>query len=81
VSDPDAKPPKILPRRPARPLVVHAVVDAAVIFVAAVLVALFVGLNVWVLAIISVILGAVCAPLTRRAEERALAERPDPPPA
>lgn len=78
MSDPEP-PPRLLPRRPARPLVVHWLVDSAVIFVAAVIVALFVGLNVWVLAIVSVILGAVCAPLTRRAEERALAERPEPP--
>ena len=78
MSDPE-RAPAPLPRRPPRPLIVHALIDAAVIFVATVLVAWFVGLNIWILAIISVVLGVVCAPLTRRAEVRALADRPEPP--
>ncbi|MSO79877.1 MAG: hypothetical protein EXQ79_09780 [Acidimicrobiia bacterium] len=49
--------------------------DTAVIFLAVVLVLFFLDVSIWVVAIIAVILGAVAAPFTRRAEERGLARR------
>lgn len=64
-----------LPRRDARSLLVHFAVDAAVIFLAVVLVLFFLDVSIWVVAMIAVILGAVAAPFTRRAEERGLARR------
>ncbi len=53
----------------------HFAVDAAVIFLASVLVLFFLDVSVWVIAFIAVILGAAAAPFTRRVEERGLARR------
>jgi hypothetical protein len=64
-----------LPPRDARSLFVHFAVDAAVIFLAVILVLFFLDVSVWVVAIVAVILGAVAAPFTRRAEERGLSRR------
>jgi type IV secretory pathway TrbD component len=67
--------------RPPRPLVVHWLVDSAVVFLLAVLVALFLGASLWVVALAALVIGAPLAPWTRRAEARALARRdlPDEP--
>jgi len=70
-----AQPPHELPRREARSLLVHVAVDTAVIFLATVLVLLILDVSFWIALVLSVILGVVVAPFTRRAEERALAER------
>lgn len=64
-----------LPPRPPRPLVVHWLVDAAVAFVAVVIVALFWGVPLVPLAIAALVVGLVAAPFTRRAEIRGLAAR------
>jgi hypothetical protein len=64
-----------LPDRPPRPLAVHFGVDAAVAFLAFVVVGLIVGLSIIVIAIVAVVVGAIAAPFTRRAEARALAAR------
>lgn len=74
----DAVPPR-LPRRPPRPLVVHWLVDTAVAFLALVVVGLFLGQSIWVIAGVAAIVGLVAAPRSRRAEERALAARDEPP--
>ena len=71
---PPTQPPE-LPHREPRSLLVHFAVDAAVIFLATVLVLFFLDVSVWIVAIFAVILGAVAAPFTRRAEERGLARR------
>ena len=80
-SEPTAPPPS-LPRRPAHPLIVHWLVDSAIAFLVIVLVALFLGVSIWVVVITAVVIGVPLAPLSRGAEERALARReaPEPPP-
>jgi type IV secretory pathway TrbD component len=67
--------PPALPTRPARPLVVHALVDVAVAFLALVLLLWILGVSIWVTVVASVVAGLAAAPLTRAAEERALARR------
>jgi hypothetical protein len=57
---------------------VHVAVDAAVVFLALVVVLLFLDLPFWAILVTAVALGVVAAPYSRRAEERALAARPDP---
>jgi hypothetical protein len=74
---PDPEQPAPLPRRDPRPLVVHFVVDAAVAFLLLVIVLLFLGADIFVVLIAAVVVGAIAAPYTRRAEERALAQRPE----
>lgn len=69
--------PPALPPRPPRPFAVHWLVDAAIAFVAVVVVALFWGVPLVPLAIASLVVGLVAAPFTRRAEIRALAARAD----
>ncbi len=61
--------------RDPRPLVVHLVVDTAVVFLATAVAAVFFGAEWWVVLAISAGVGAVAAPYTRRAEARALAAR------
>lgn len=61
--------------RPPRPFLVHWVVDTAVAFLAIVVVALFLDVSIWIIISVAVLAGALAAPLTQRAEERALAER------
>lgn len=65
------------PARPPRPLPLHWVVDSAVAFCVIVVVALFFSVSIWVIVAVALVSGAVAAPLTRRAEIRALAARDD----
>lgn len=55
----------------------HLAVDTVVAFLLLVVVLLFLGADIFVVVIASVIVGAIAAPYTRRAEERALAQRPE----
>jgi hypothetical protein len=64
-----------LPPRPPRSLVVHFGVDSAVAFLALVLLGLIFGAGLIEIAIVGVVIGAIAAPFTRRAEARALAAR------
>ena len=64
-----------LPPRPPRPFAVHWLIDAAVAFLAVVIVALFWGVSLVPLAIAALVVGAIAAPFTRRAEIRALDAR------
>ena len=71
-----------LPPRPPRSLAVHFGIDAAVAFLGILVLGLIFGVPPVAIAIIAVVAGAIAAPFTRRAEERALAAReqtePDP---
>jgi len=67
--------PPPLPSRPPRPLAVHWLVDAAVVFVAVLVVALLLGIPLLPLAGGALVVGLVAAPFTRRAEIRALEAR------
>jgi hypothetical protein len=71
--------PAPLPRRQPRPLVVHFLVDSAVCFLAVLIVGLILGIGWIVLLIASIVIGAIVAPFSHRAEARALAGRGDPP--
>ena len=74
--------PARLPARLPRPLLVHWLIDAAVVFVGGAFLAWLVGFPFLPLAVIALVVGAIAAPYTRRAETRALAARtaePDPP--
>lgn len=64
-----------LPPRPPRPFAIHWLVDAAILFVAVLFLALIAGIPLIPLAIVALVLGAIAAPFTRRAEIRALAAR------
>ena len=64
-----------LPPRDPKPFAVHWLVDAAVAFLAVVIVALFWGVPLVPLAIAALVVGAVAAPFTRRAEIRGLEAR------
>jgi hypothetical protein len=55
--------------------VVHFLVDGAVCFLAVLVVGLILGIGWVVLLVVSLVAGAVAAPLTRNAETRALAAR------
>ncbi len=70
-----SEPSSPLPPRPPRSLAVHFAVDTAVAFLAILVLGLILGLSLLVIAAISIIIGAVVAPSTRRAEVRALAAR------
>lgn len=70
--------PDPLPPRPPRPLIIHAVVDAAVAFLAVAIVGLFLGATLWTLGVVAVVIGVLAAPFTRRAEEQALSRREPP---
>ena len=70
---PGSPPP--LPRRDPRPLVVHFLVDSAICFLVVLVVGLILGIGWVVLLIASLVIGAVVAPFSHRAEARALAER------
>jgi hypothetical protein len=61
--------------RPPRPLTVHWLVDAAVAFLALVVVGLLAGVPILAIAVVAAVVGLVAAPLTRRLEVRALAAR------
>jgi len=73
LADNDA--PRPLPPRDPRPLLVHWVVDAAVVFLLTVIVALFLGAAVLTVAIASAVAGVFLAPWTRSLEARGLARR------
>jgi hypothetical protein len=64
-----------LPPRHARSLAVHAAVDAAIAFLALVMVLWILSIPIWVTVIAAAVVGVVGAPLTRRAEQRALDRR------
>jgi len=69
-----------LPKRPPRSLVVHWLVDSAIVFLVVVVVLLFFGAPVIPIVIGAAVIGALAAPWTRRREIEALARRPDPGP-
>jgi hypothetical protein len=76
VTEEDApEPPAPLPRRPPRSIFVHFGVDAAVAFLALIILGLILGLKWYTVALIAIAIGGLAAPFTRRAEERALAAR------
>ena len=62
-------------RTEPRPFIVHWLVDAAVAFLATIIVALFLGVPWWVVLIVSLVVGSFGARLTHRADVRAMAER------
>ncbi len=63
------------PVRPPRPLLVHVAVDAAVAFLALLVIGLILGFGLVEIAVAALVVGAVAGPFTRRAEVRALAAR------
>jgi hypothetical protein len=62
-------------RTDARPLAVHWLVDAAVAFLATIIVGLVLGASFWAMLVAAVVLGGVAAPFTRRVDERGVAAR------
>jgi hypothetical protein len=62
-------------RTEPRPIVVHWLVDAAVVFLATIIVALFLGVPWWAVVVVAVVVGSFGARLTHRADVRAMAER------
>jgi hypothetical protein len=54
---------------------VHYGVDSAVAFLALIMLGLIFGVPWGIVAVVALVIGAVAAPRTRRAEERALAAR------
>jgi hypothetical protein len=72
---PNAGAPGPPPPRPPRPLTVHWLVDAAVAFLALVVVGLLAGVPILATAVVAAVVGLVAAPLTHRLEVRALAAR------
>jgi len=58
---------------------VHFAVDAAVAFLALFVLSLLVGVPILATAVVAVVIGAVAARYTRRAEIRGLAARPEAP--
>jgi len=73
LADDDA--PRPLPPREPRPLIVHWAIDAAVVFLLTVVVAIFLGAALITIAIAAVIAGVFLAPWTRSLEARGLARR------
>jgi hypothetical protein len=73
LADDDA--PRPLPFREPRPLLVHWAVDAAVVFLLTVVVAVFLGAALITIVIASVVAGVFLAPWTRSLEARGLARR------
>jgi hypothetical protein len=69
--------PTPLPDRPPRALIVHFGVDSAVAFCALIFLGLIFGIGWVTVAVVSLVIGAIAAPYTRRAEARALAARKD----
>jgi hypothetical protein len=64
-----------LPDRPPRPLIVHWAIDSAVAFLLTVIVALFLGASLIIVAIAAAVAGCFLAPWTRSLEARGLARR------
>lgn len=56
-------------------MVVHFGIDAAVAFLALIILGLILGMKWYTVALLAIAVGALAAPFTRRAEERALAAR------
>lgn len=73
MADDDA--PRPLPPREPRSLVVHWAVDAAVVFLLTVIVAIFLGASLITIAIAAAVAGVFLAPWTRSLEARGLARR------
>jgi hypothetical protein len=73
LADDDA--PRPLPPRDPRPLFVHWAIDAAVVFLLTVVVAVFLGAALITIAIAAVVAGVFLAPWTRSLEARGLARR------
>ena len=73
MADDDA--PRPLSPRDPRPLVVHWAIDAAVVFLLTVVVAVFLGAALITIAIAAVVAGVFLAPWTRNLEARGLARR------
>ena len=71
----DDQAPRPLPPREPRPLIVHWAVDAAVVFLLTIVVAIFLGASLITVAIAAVIAGVFLAPWTRSLEARGLARR------
>jgi len=71
----DDKAPRPLPDRPPRPLIVHWAIDTAVAFLLTVIVALFLGASLIIVAIAAAVAGFFLAPWTRSLEARGLARR------
>jgi hypothetical protein len=71
----DGDAPRPLPPREPRPLIVHWAIDAAVVFLLTVIVAIFLGAALITIAIAAVIAGVFLAPWTRSLEARGLARR------
>ena len=63
------------PGRPPRPVIVHWLVDSAVVLCVIAIVGLFFGVSIWAIVAFALVIGAIATPFTRRAEERALAAR------
>jgi hypothetical protein len=77
-TNPDEHPEQPSPRplrTEPRPLAVHWVIDSAVAFLATIIVASFLGAGWLVVLISAAVVGAVLAPMTHRADERAIAAR------
>ena len=64
-------------RTTPRPLVVHWLVDSAVTFLALIIVGLFLGVPWWLVTIVSLVVGAIVARYTERADVRAMEARRD----
>jgi hypothetical protein len=71
----DGDAPRPLPPRAPRSLLVHWAVDAAVVFLLTVVVAVFLGAELLTIAIAAAIAGVFLAPWTRSLEARGLARR------
>jgi hypothetical protein len=71
----DEEAPRPLPDRPPRPLIVHWVIDSAVAFLLTVIVALFLGASLILVAVAAAVAGVFLAPWTRSLEARGLARR------
>ncbi|HEX9467183.1 MAG TPA: hypothetical protein VGA11_02120 [Acidimicrobiia bacterium] len=63
------------PVRPPRALVVHFAVDSAVAFLGMIVVGLILGASIVLVGVAAIVVGALVAPFTRRAEAHALAAR------
>jgi len=70
--DGEAPPPL---RTEPRPLLVHFLVITAVAFLATIIVGLFLGAPWWAVLLVAAVIGAGLAPMSRRADERAMAAR------
>ncbi|HEY6319475.1 MAG TPA: hypothetical protein VI462_16510 [Acidimicrobiia bacterium] len=64
-------------RTTPRPPLVHWLVDSAVTFLALIIVGLFLGAPWWLVAILSLVVGAIAARYTGRADVRAMEARRD----